>query len=398
MKPTLALHGGPPVRNTFLNYGKQWLDDSDIASVVEVLKGDYLTQGPNISRFEQKLADYVGARHAVAFCNGTAALHAACYAAGLGPGDEAITTPITFVASANCVKYVGADPVFADIDPQSYNIDPASVEAKISSRTKAIIAVDFTGQPADLQALSDIAKRYNLLLIEDGAHSLGASYQGEKVGSLADMTMFSFHPVKPITTGEGGVMTTNSDELADKLRFFRSHGITSDPERMVHPDEGPWSYEMHELGMNYRMTDLQAVLGSSQLDKLDSFIRRRNELADIYYEAFRDMPGLQLPSVMKGAVSGWHLYSLQWLKRYFKASRKEIFEALRAENIGVHVHYIPVYYHPFYQQRGFEKGLCPFAESWYEQAMTLPIFPKMSEQDIDDLIKAVKKVYAYYAI
>ncbi|WMT19789.1 UDP-4-amino-4,6-dideoxy-N-acetyl-beta-L-altrosamine transaminase [Parageobacillus toebii] len=375
-------------RESFLSYGQQWITDEDIEAVVTVLKSPFLTQGPKIHEFERKVADYVGAKYAVAFSNGTAALHGACFAAGIGEGDEVITTPITFAATSNAVLYCGGKPVFADIDDRTYNIDPKEIRKHITPNTKAIIPVDFTGQPADMDAIMEIANEHGLVVIEDGAHSLGAEYKGRKVGMLAHMTMFSFHPVKPVTTAEGGVIVTDSEEYYEKLKRFRSHGIIK---HNLSQDEGPWYYEMVDLGYNYRMTDLQAALGISQMDKLDCFIERRREIANMYNEAFKTMDSVIVPMQLERTQSGWHLYVLQLKLDKLKRSRREIFESLRAENIGVHVHYIPVYWHPYYQKLGYRKGICPKAEQWYEQALTLPIFPKMTDEDVNDVIEAVKR-------
>ncbi|GAB2719747.1 UDP-4-amino-4,6-dideoxy-N-acetyl-beta-L-altrosamine transaminase [Paenibacillus thermoaerophilus] len=391
---TLALHGGRPVRDTMLPYGQQWIDDQDVEAVLRVLRGPYLTQGPAVPAFERKVAEFVGARHAVAFTNGTAALHAACYAAGLGPGDEVITTPITFVASANCALYVGAKPFFADIDPHTYNLDPAQVEAAITPRTKAIVAVDFTGQPADMDAINAIADRHGLVVIQDAAHSIGATYKGRKVGTLAAMTMFSFHPVKHVTTGEGGVIVTDSDEYAAKLRLFRSHGITREH---MERDEGPWYYEMVDLGYNYRMTDLQAGLGASQMDKLPMFLERRRRWAEMYTRELLQWDEIITPCQLPDTNSAWHLYMIQFKGDRLNGTRRDWFDAMRAENIGVHVHYIPVYRQPYYRKLGYEPGLCPVAEKWYSQAMTLPLYAKMEERDVHDVIEALGKVVRYFA-
>lgn len=371
--------------HSFISYGRQMISEEDIEAVIETLRSPYLTQGPKIKEFEEAIANYVGANYAVAFCNGTAALHAACYAAGIGEGDEVITTPITFAASANCVRYLGGTVVFADIDERTYNINPSEIEKKITSRTKAIIPVDFTGQPADMDAIMEIARKHNLLVIEDGAHSLGAEYKGKKVGTFADMTMFSFHPVKPITTGEGGIIVTNNEEYYEKLLLFRSHGITKTPYAL---EQGDWYYEMVDLGFNYRMTDIQATLGLSQLKKIDVFLARRREIAKIYNEAFANEPLLQIPEQLGGTNSGWHLYMLQLSD---KLDRKKIFNQMRELNIGVHVHYIPVYWHPYYQKLGYSKGLCPVAEKWYEHALTLPIHPSLEEGEIRFIINSLKK-------
>ncbi|MDF2814431.1 MAG: spsC [Paenibacillus sp.] len=396
LKP-LAIQGGSPVRNTMITYGQQWIDDQDIASVVEVLKSRELTQGPRIPEFEKAVAKEAGTRYAVAFSSGTAALHGAAFAAGIGPGDEVITTPITFAASSNCVLYQGGTPVFADILPDTYNIDPEDIERRITPRTKAIIPVDYTGQPADLDAIRQIADKHGLIIIEDAAHSLGATYKGRKVGTLADMTMFSFHPLKHVTTAEGGVIVTDNEDYFKKLVLFRSHGITKDPD-LLHADEGPWYYEMHELGYHYRMTDLHAALGLSQMSKLDTFVQRRREIASIYNEAFANLPGIIRPYQKPETNSSWHLYMIQLELDHFSEGRRAWFEAMRAENIGVHVHYIPVYKLPYYKQLGYAAGICPVAESYYESAITLPLFPKMTNRDVEDVIQAVKKVHAVYSI
>ncbi|KOS60714.1 UDP-4-amino-4,6-dideoxy-N-acetyl-beta-L-altrosamine transaminase [Lysinibacillus sp. FJAT-14222] len=372
-------------RNQFLSYGCQSIDEDDIEVVVETLRSPFLTQGPKIKQFEQAIADYVGAQYAVAFCNGTAALHAACYAAGIGEGDEVITSPITFAASANCVRYVGGTVVFADIDANTYNIDPAEIRKKVTPNTKAIIPVDFTGQPADMDTIMEIARENNLVVIEDGAHSFGAEYKGEKVGTQADMTMFSFHPVKPITTAEGGIIVTNNEEYYQKLQLFRSHGIE---QTEYSADQGGWYYEMTDLGYNYRMTDLQAALGLSQMAKIDTFIQQRREIAAFYTEAFQDIEGIIVPQQLEGTNSGWHLYMLQ----LEGISRKFVFEQMRSLNIGVHVHYIPVYWHPYYKEQGYERGICPIAEMWYEKALTLPIHLNMTVEDLSIIVSNIKEL------
>ncbi|REJ29703.1 UDP-4-amino-4,6-dideoxy-N-acetyl-beta-L-altrosamine transaminase [Caldibacillus debilis] len=384
-----------PVRESYLPYGRQWIDEEDVEAVVEALKGDFLTTGPYVSRFERAIADYVGAKYAVAFSNGTAALHGACFAAGIGEGDEVITTPMTFAASANCVLYRGGVPVFADIDEKTYNIDPQSVEEKITERTKAIIPVDFAGQPADLDPILEIAEKHRLVVIEDAAHALGAVYKGRKVGSISDMTMFSFHPVKLITTGEGGIIVTNNEEYYERLLQFRTHGITRDRSRMAE-DHGPWYYEMQFLGYNYRLTDIQAALGLSQLKKIEKFLELRRRYAAIYNDAFKGMDELILPHQPEWAESGWHLYVIRLRPEKLAASRREIFEALQRQNIGVNVHYIPVHYQPYYRKLGYDKGICSKAERVYEEILTLPLFPAMSEQDVRDVIEAVKRTVGQY--
>lgn len=393
----LALHGGKPIRNTYLPYGKQWIDDEDIEAVVNVLKSDFITTGPVIDQFEKEVAAFVGAKYAIAFSSGTAALHAACFAAGITTDDEVITTPMTFAATSNSVLYVGGTPVFADIDEKTYNISAKSIQSLITPKTKAIIPVDFTGQPADYEEIMSIAKGNGLVVIGDAAHALGAMYKGKQVGSICDMTMFSFHPVKHITSGEGGIITTNNKAYYDTLLQFRSHGITRDPNKLREKDL-PWYYEMQELGFNYRMTDVQAALGLSQMKKLTNFLSKRREYAELYNKAFEHMDEIITPFQQPDGNSGWHLYIIRLNRNKLTANRNEIFRALQQENIGVNVHYIPVYLHPFYQQLGYQKGICPIAETIYDDIITLPLFPKMSKQDVDDVIAGVKKVISYYAV
>ncbi len=392
----LAIHGGKPVRETFLPYGRQSIDDADIQSVVTVLKSDFLTTGPVISKFEEKIADYVGAKYAVAFSNGTAALHGACFAAGINAGDEVITTPMTFAASANCIIYQGATPVFADIDMRTFNIDPNCIKRLICSQTKAIIPVDFTGQPVNLEEIIKVARENSLIVIEDAAHALGAVYKSKKIGAISDMTMFSFHPVKHITSGEGGIITTNNQEYYEKLLQFRSHGITRNQSKF-NGNNDPWYYEMQFLGYNYRLTDFQAALGLSQLQKLDHFLKIRKKYVDIYNEAFSKISQIEVPYQSSEGQSSWHLYMIRLKINSINSSRREIFKALQKENIGVNVHYIPVYYHPYYQKSGYKKGICPNAERLYEEIITLPLFPAMSMKDVEDVIKAVKKVIFAYS-
>lgn len=370
----------------YIPYGRQSVDEADIQAVIDVLKSDYLTTGPKVAEFEKKVATYVGAKYAVAVSNGTAALHVACLAAGITTGDEVITTPITFAASANCVLYCGGTPVFADIDPETYNIDPADIERKITDKTKAIIPVHYTGQPCDMDAIYEIASKHNLLVIEDGAHALGAVYQGKRIGSISDMTCFSFHPVKPITTGEGGMVVTDKEELYKRLVLFRSHGITREAELLTE-DQGPWYYQQLELGYNYRITDISCALGISQLDKLDKFIAARREIAKRYDKAFADVSGLQIPLQRKGCESGWHLYMIQVLQK----NRREVFEQLREKGIGVNVHYIPVYRHPYYQRHGYRDCHCANAELFYSRAISLPIFPELTREQQEYVIDMVKE-------
>ena len=390
----LAINGGKPLRSTYLSYGKQSIDDEDIEAVIKVLKSDYLTTGPNVKKFEEKVANYVGAKYAVAVTNGTAALHAACYAAGITNGDEVIVSAMTFAASSNCVLYCGGTPVFVDIDPKTYNIDPKKIEQYITNKTKAIIPVDFTGQSVDMDLIRQIADKYKLIIIEDAAHALGSEYKGKKVGTVADMVEFSFHPVKPITTGEGGMVVTNDEELYKRLLLFRTHGITKDVKSLTHY-EGPWYYEQIDLGYNYRITDIQCALGVSQMNKIDRFIQRRREIVVLYNEAFRDTPEIITPYELEHSNSGCHIYVIKIDLDRINCSRREVFEALQAENIGVNVHYLPVYLHPYYKKLGYEEGLCPEAEKLYEKMITLPLFPKMSNSDVNDVINAVKKVIDY---
>lgn len=384
-----------PIRDSYLPYGRQWIDEEDIQAVVDVLRSDYLTTGPAVGKFEHAVASYVGATYAVAFANGTAALHGACFAAGVGKGDEVITTPMTFAASANCVLYQGGKPVFADIDSETYNIDPSKIAEKITDRTKAIIPVDFTGQPADLEQIKELAKKHNLVVIEDAAHALGATYKGGKVGSISDMTMFSFHPVKHITSGEGGIITTNNEVYYQKLLQFRSHGVTRQSDQLIE-NQGPWYYEMQFLGYNYRMTDIQATLGTSQLKKINHFVDRRRKYVAMYNEAFKELEEINVPYQDANGNSSWHLYVIRLNLEKLTVSRREIFEALLEENIGVNVHYIPVHLQPYYKQLGYGYGTCPNAEKLYEEIITLPLFPAMTEEDVKDVIEAVNKVLNLY--
>lgn len=397
MTQELAINGGKPVRDPLLPYGHQWIDEEDIKAVIEVLRSDWITQGPKVAEFEKEFAKYVGTRYAVAVNSGTAALHAACFAAQIEKGDEVITTPITFAASANCVLYQGGTPVFADIKEDTLNIDPEEIKKKINQKTKALIPVDFTGLPVDLKEIQEIARKYNLIIIEDASHALGATYKDSKIGSISDMTIFSFHPVKHITTGEGGMITTNNKEYYERLKLFRTHGITKEKERLLNY-EGPWYYEMQELGYNYRLTDFQCALGMAQLKKIDKNIQRRREIARRYNEKFKDIEEIKIPySDSKTSTSAWHLYVIQLNLERLKIYRREIFKALRVENIGVNVHYIPVHLQPYYQKRfGYRPGDFSKAEHYYSRAITLPIFPKMTDNDVDDVIRAVKKVIAYY--
>lgn len=393
----LAVNGGTPVRYNRIGYGHQWIEEDDIDAVVNVLKGDYLTCGPMVSLLEKKLCEYTGAKYAVAVSNGTAALHCACIAAGIGPGDEVITTPITFAASSNCVLYCGGTPVFADINPLTYNISPQSIREHITSKTKAIIAVDFTGQAVELDEIRGICEEYNLILIEDAAHSIGTSYKGRKVGAIADLTTMSFHPVKTVTSGEGGAILTNDEELYKRLVLAHTHGITHDDSLMEETQhEGPWEYEQVSLGYNYRLTDIQSALLISQLAKIEGFKQRRSEIVKRYNEAFIKIPEIVLQNEIAESDTCRHLYIIQLQLDKLTCTRREFFDAMIAEGIGCQVHYVPVYYFPFYKKRGYKRGLCPNAEELYKRIVTIPLFPLMSDADVDDVINAVGKVVDFY--
>jgi perosamine synthetase len=392
----LAIHGGTPVRAKLLPYGRQSVDEADIQAVVEVLRSDWLTTGPKVAEFEEAFAARVGAKYAVSFSSGTAALHAATFAAGLKPGDEAITTPLTFAATANCVLYQDATPVFADVRADTLNIDPEQIAGKISPRTRAILPVDYAGHPAELEKIIEMARERGLLVIEDACHALGAESDGRRVGSIADMTVFSFHPVKHITTGEGGMVTTDDSELAETMRRFRSHGISSDARQRQ--SAGQWHYEMVLLGFNYRLPDFACALGIQQLKKLDANLARRRAIAERYTKAFRDIPGVKIPAVQPNVNPAWHLYPIRVDTEVLIADRAQIFRALRAENIGVNVHYIPVHLHPYYRDRfGYKGGEFPMAEDAYCRLISLPMFHSMSDQDVADVIAAVGKVIRHYA-
>ncbi len=370
-------------------YGRQWVTEEDIKAVSDVLRSDWLTTGPKVEEFEEAFAAKVGSRYAVALSSGTAALHAAAFAACIGPEDEVITTPMTFAATANCILYQGGRPVFSDVEPETLLVDASKIEEKITPKTKAIIAVDYAGQPCDYDALKSIAKRHNLTLVADACHALGATYKGRNVGALADMTVFSFHPVKHITTGEGGMVTTDDPELAKRVRVFRNHGITSDHRERERC--GSWFYEMVDLGFNYRLPDINCALGLSQLKRLDQNVSRRRELAAFYNEAFSKIEAVRPLTQKADRKSSWHLYVVKLDLSKIRTTRKDVFSSLRDEGIGVNVHYIPVYWHPYYQKLGYKKGLCPVAEKAYEEIVTLPLFCAMSDSDAAQVVSAVKK-------
>jgi perosamine synthetase len=396
MNDKLAILGGKSIRKKYLAYGHQWIDNKDLSEVEKVLKSDFITQGSKIKEFEEAVAKYCKTKYAVAFSSGTAALHGAAFTAGIKQNDEVITTPMTFVASSNCVLYLNGTIKFADIQKDTHNIDPKEINKKITQKTKALLPVDYAGHPCDLDEIKEIANKRNIIVIEDASHSIGAEYKGKKIGGLTDLTVFSFHPVKHITTGEGGMVLTNNEEFYEKLLIFRTHGITKNPKQMI-KNEGDWYYEMQILGYNYRLTDIQCALGLSQFKKIDKFIALRREMVKKYNDAFKDLDEIITPYEKSCVKSSYHLYTVQLRLEKLKTGRKQIFNALRAENIGIHVHYIPVHLQPYYMKNfGFKKGDFPIAEKYYECCLTIPLFPKMSNIDIDDVINSVKKVLKYY--
>ncbi len=391
----LAIEGGTPVRSSLLSYGGQWVTNDDIAAVTEALHFPWLTGGARVDEFERALAGYVGAAHAVAVSSGTAALHTAVYGAGIGPGDEVITTPMTFVASANSVLFQGGLPVFVDVDPITLNLDPEAAVSAVTRRTRALLAVHYAGHPCHLDALRDLARRHRIALIEAAAHALGARYHGVPVGADSDFAVFSFHPVKLVTTGEGGAIVCREGDAAKRMRAFRSHGIRSTGrEREA---RGEWQYDMEVLGYNYRLTDFQCMLGIRQLSRAQTFVARRRELAARYQRDLSDCAGLELPVERPDCESAWHLYPVRLRLERLRADRDRIFAALRAEGIGVTVHYKPVHLHSYYQERfGLQKGQFPVAEAAYHRLLTLPLFPRMTDRDADDVIAGVRKVIEHY--
>lgn len=394
----LAIFGGKPVRKDSICYGRQWIDEDDIKAVSDTLRGPLITCGPKVNELEKKLAEYTGAKYAVVCSNGTAALHCACIAAGVGPGDEVITTPITFAASANCALYCGARPVFADINPETYNIDPQSIEKLITPHTKAVVAVDFTGQAVQVKEIREICDKHNLIFIEDAAHSIATTYNGIKVGNLADITTFSFHPVKTITGGEGGAITTNNEAIYKKLVLAHTHGITRDASLMEEaPHEGPWYYEQISLGYNYRLTDFQAALLLSQMNKLDMFAARRKEIVKRYDEAFSEMPEIIVQKEIPESDTCRHLYIIRLNLEKLSCTRREFFDAMDAEHVACQIHYVPVYWFPYYKHLGYERGICPNAEEVYKGIMSIPLYPALKDEDVNDVIHAVKKIVDYYS-
>lgn len=381
------------ITKKLIPYGHQWINENDIKEVVKVLKTDWITQGPKVEEFEKAVAQFCGVKYAVAVSSGTAALHAAYAVAGIGPGDEAITTPLTFAATANTIVFCGGKPVFVNIQEDTLNIDPKEIKKKITNETKAIVTVDFAGHPCDYDEILEIAKKHKLLVIEDAAHALGSEYKGKRIGSFADLTILSFHPVKTITTGEGGMVLTNNKNFYEKLKILRHHGIIKKPEK------GSWYYEIEEPGFNFRLTDFQCALGINQLKKIDKFIKKRREIVKKYNEAFKNLKEIIIPTERNYVKSAWHIYPIQLRLDKLKAGRKKIFKELQKEGLGVQVHYMPLHLHPFYRKKfGYKKGDFPLVEKYYERTITLPLFPKMTNGDIEKVIKSAKKVISFYAI
>ncbi len=370
----------------FLPYGKQWVDEDDIQAVVKVLAGDYLTTGPTVDAFEETLCEATKAQFATAVNSGTSALHVMYFAAGLKAGDEIITSPMTFAATANAALYLGASVKFVDVEADTGNLNPELIEDAIGEQTKLIVPIDFTGHPADYDPINKVAEKHGLTVVADAAHSLGASYKGRPVGTLAAATELSFHPVKPVTTAEGGAIVTNDPEIDKRSKRFRTHGITKNSDDMLQ-NEGPWFYEMQDLGFNYRITDIQCALGLNQMKKLSSFIQRRRAIAAMYDQAFAGLSELILPTQRKNVESGWHLYVIRVAEDPSK--RLVLFERLRDLGLGVQVHYIPVHYHPYYKELGFKKGQFPNAEDYYARAISLPMYPRMTNDDVESVIERV---------
>ncbi|WP_434650367.1 UDP-4-amino-4,6-dideoxy-N-acetyl-beta-L-altrosamine transaminase [Pseudomonas sp. D1-2] len=379
-------------------YGRQDITQADIDAVVGVLQSDFLTQGPMVPRFEQQVAAHVGARHALAVNSATSALHIACLALGLGPGDRLWTSPVTFVASANCGLYCAAQVDFVDIDPRTYNLCPQALERKLvkaereGTLPKVVVPVHLCGQPCDMQAIQKLAKRYGFKVIEDASHAIGGKYQGDFIGSgkYSDITVFSFHPVKIITTAEGGMALTNNAELANKMALLRSHGITRDPQQMTHDSDGPWYYQQIDLGFNYRMTELQAALGLSQMERLDQFIARRHQLATRYNDLLAALP-VTVPWQHPDSYSGLHLYVIRLQLAKISKSHRQVFESLRDQGIGVNLHYIPVHTQPYYAQMGFKPEDFPVAQDYYREAISIPMFQTMSDEQQDQVVAAIKQ-------
>ena len=376
----------------FIPYGHQYIDKNDIAEVVKVLKSDLITQGPRIEKFESALCKYTGAKYAVVVSNGTAALHIACLAVGIEPGDEVITSPITFVASANCVLYCGGIPVFSDVQEDTFNISPEEIKKKINQKTKAIIPVHLAGHPCDMEEIYRIARKSDLIIIEDASQALGSLYKGSETGSCrySDITTLSFHPIKHITTGEGGAVLTNRKDLYEKLLLLRNHGITKDSTKLQ-KQEGPWYYEQQMLGFNYRITDFQCALGLSQLRKIDDFIDKRRKIVDFYNNELLKIKEIKLPLEKEYVKSSWHIYCLRVKNT---KDRIDLFEKLRSSGLGVQVHYIPVHLQPYYKKvLGYKKNDFPKAEKYYESEITLPIYPKLLKKELKYIVSKVKEYF-----
>ena len=375
-------------------YGHQWIDDSDIAEVVKVLKSDWLTQGPKVQEFEENLARVCGCKFAVVLNSGTSALHASYFAINLKKGNEFITSPNTFVATANAGLYLDLKPVFVDVEEDTGNINIDKIEKKITEKTKLIVPVHYAGHPVNMEKLYKIANKYNLYIVEDACHALGSKYREYKTGSCeySHMAVLSFHPVKHITTGEGGAVLTNNREFYEKLLMFRNHGITKKRNKLINQVEGMWYHEMHYLGHNYRITDIQAVLGISQLKRLDIFIEKRREIVHIYRESFGINPYFDIPEEKDYVYSSWHLYPIK-LKDKYKKRKKEIFLKMREKELGVQVHYIPVYWQPYYRELGYKIGICPNAEDFYQREISIPLYQSMNKNDAKYVINTVFKVF-----
>jgi perosamine synthetase len=389
-----AVTGGEPVRSEdeAMGYGGQSITEGDKQAVAEALEGDYITRGPTVDEFEDRVADFVGVDHAVAVTSGTTALHLTGRAAGFGPGDEVITTPLTFASTAHAAAYSGAEPVFADVTRETRNIDPEAVRARITDDTAGLIPMHYAGQPCEIDALLDIADEHDLTVIWDACHALGSTWRGEPAGSHRDMAIFSFHPVKNITTGEGGMVVTDDDHLAERLRSLRSFEMDYDPPG--HEDE-PWYQVTEGLGYNYNFTDIQAALGVSQMDRIESFKQRRGEIISEYDEAFADIPGLRTPTVKDDVDPMWHLYAVE-VEEAFGCDRKQFVNAMHAENIYVQVHYVPLHFHPFFQDEfGYERGAYPVAEDVYEGLVSLPLYPAMDDEDVADVVRAVHRIHRH---
>ena len=396
MKIMPAIEGGKVTRDNFLPFARPLIEQEDIEEVVDTLNSDWLTTGPKTHLFEEEFAKYIGCKYAVAVNSCTAALHISLAALGIGKGDEVITTPYTFISTVNVILQQGAIPVFVDIKPDTFNINPDLIREKINDKTKAIMPVHFGGQPCEMGKIMKIAKDNNLLVIEDAAHAISAEYEGKKIGTIGDATSFSFYPTKNMTTGEGGMVTINDEELKEKLKIWGLHGISKDAWRR-YSAEGSWYYEVVCPGYKYNMTDIQASLGLHQLEKLNLFQKKREKIVKAYDEAFKDMQEITIPFVKDNIKHAWHLYVIKIVSEKLKINRNQFIEALKAENIGTSVHFIPVHLQPYYRGTfGFKKGDFPNAEYAFERVISLPLFPKMSDKGVKDVIDAVRKIIEYY--